>query len=458
MLQNVSASSSLILRRAFERSFGSSHPLQYSAKELYFGQLTGRHAKTIEHDSRSSPADYEIRYKDGSTRAFEHFDFLREWNNRGDGNIGFGSGVFDISHFQLVKGSSFEPWGEVYDCRTDLKVSDYLGIFRTADKLTLWCLRDCGPVDGFDWSFVEEFVSQLEVDRFGGSPVIREVPAGFQAGVFMRIDCDEAISSGRPLFELYRKKDMPFSMAIKTEQNISHSDLQLMNDTLEAGGSVVTHSHTHASDWGRHERGAKFELEKSHEIMRSWKLRGINFEFAVSPFHQNSLMSLKALSNAGLRGFIGGIACNDPESLVYRAGVAATEEPMVTISTQCMLHGDCYHQQGNRLDTETKALKSAISKKKLFGYLDHPLSDYNYGWSSEEERLSAHSTFIDEIQSFKKLWLPNLVDALKFTRKKSQLQVERRANGDWKANPPPSVGGNLSLELAYNSQTFTVPI
>lgn len=458
MLQSNMAIESLILQRALERSFATREPLKFTSKTLTFGLHPSLKSKTQKIEG--SATDFVIRFQDGRERELQRYDFLREWNNLGYGLVDFAEGPFNLSTWQILESSKYEPIAEVFDRRSGNKVSDYMGIIDHGDHLEFWCLRSAGPVDGFDWRFVEDFVSVRDIEKFGGCPVVREVPSGYDAGVFMRIDCDEAIESGRELFELYRSHEMPFSMAIKTDQNISAADLDLIRDVVKSGGSIVSHSHTHANDWGMNGLGPAMEIHKSHEIFRSWKIDGLDFEYVVSPFHQNSVGALTALYDAGIKGFIGGIACNDPEALIYRSGLAATPDPLVTISTQCMLHGDCYHAQGSALNVEKTALRDAVENQKLFGYLDHPLSGYNYGWNSKEEQLTAHKDFLKTIKTYKNIWTPNLVDALRFTRARSRYRVEKidAARCQLSSEFLPVNKPTLSLSLSLGSKTWSEEI
>ncbi|WP_332307735.1 hypothetical protein [Burkholderia ubonensis] len=51
--------------------------------------------------------------------------------------------------------------------------------------------------------------------------------------------------------------------------------------------------------------------------------------------------------------------------------------------------------EGDPLAVFKAAFDLAYETKTLFGYLDHPFSErYQYGWRTEDERISAHEEFV----------------------------------------------------------------
>lgn len=327
------------------------------------------------------------------SRAFKRFDFTNEWNNLGYGEILSASNAI----WSLAEPSS-----------------TYAALYEGANTSILWFNRPVGPIDGFDWRIVEEFIENP----------IPEFPTQYIGAVTMRIDCDEAIASGRKLFELYRKYDFPFSMAIKTSQSIQDEDIRLMKDVIAAGGSIVTHSHSHAPNWGGSRDAAKLEVEISNEILKSllpeYYSSTSAAHYAVSPFHQNPQYAVEGIRDAGIRGFVGGIIHNDPEYLMARSGPVPFVDGIISHTEQCMLHGDCYHQAGNSIQTYVDAWKSALSTKTFFGFLDHPFSAYQYGWHTEDERLGVHEEFLQELARTPNVWRASLVDTLEFLVKRTQ--------------------------------------
>ena len=418
-----------IIRCALLRSFGTENPLNFAAKRLMFG------AKSLEEGIGSfsrhaaqdlDPAQYSIRFKSGEHRFFERYDFEKEWNNSGYGRIGFGPGAFDVSDFIQIKTSDYESLAEIVHLPTGDVVSDYLGLIRSSDQLSLWCLRPVGPADGFDWKFVEEFVSQREVSEFGGSPTLSGLPYGFSSGFMMRIDCDEAILSGRRLAQLYWDRGLVFSIAVKTNQKIGFEEQAFFAEILQKGGSVLPHSHTHLQDWGYPSGNLETELNECVKCLAAGGIPQEDLSFVVSPFHQNSRKAVEGIAARGAEGFIGGIICNDPEYLCARPGVVPFQkDQIITLSQQCMLHGDCYRKNGRTLEIEKAAFVEAASARQFFGYLDHPFSSYSYGWDNEEERLQVHTEFLNFLLGFENQWRPNLGQAMRFFQKRSQVRIQK---------------------------------
>lgn len=378
-------------------------------------------------------AELEIKYSPIALVSFagaslrkplERFDFLREWNNLGYGAIGVsGESQWNLSGFFLAP-SGAQVIASVVLKTTGEKICDYAFILDESTKSTLWFNRDVGPIDGYDWSIVENFYSDYRSDELPCFPVLREIPAGFNSAVTMRIDCDEAVASGRELFELFAEARVPFSLAIKTQQQLLSADVSLMADVIAAGGTVCSHSHTHAPNWGGSREAAKEEIRVSHEILRSLKIPGINYEYVVSPFHQNPVYAVEGLRDAGIRGFVAGIICNDPEFLMARGGQVPLVEGIISHSQQCMFHGDSVHTQGESIAVYEQAFRQAKETNTFFGYLDHPLSGYNYGWKSEAARLSTHAKFLDYLRSEEGCWFASLEQAMGFMDMKSKVFVQ----------------------------------
>ncbi|MBS1959538.1 MAG: hypothetical protein JST80_08720 [Bdellovibrionales bacterium] len=350
-------------------------------------------------------------------RHFERYDFAREWNNLGYGRI---------------ENDPSAPWG-VGSVVGDTAAA-FAVVWDEPKRSVLWYNRNVGPIDGFDWRMLEDFISDYRAGDLVTLPVLSEVPSGFSGALTFRIDCDEAIESGRPLFELYRRFGFPFSVAIKTDQPITDGAVKLMKEILSAGGSVVSHSHTHACDWGEspsrpgpRSSGAKWEATTSRSILELGL--GIKVRYAVSPFHQNPPRAVLGIQDGGLEAFVGGIICNDPEYLMARSGLVPFVEGAVSHSEQCMFHGDCYHQAGNSARVYVDAFETALKTETFFGYLDHPFSAYQYGWTSEEERLGVHEEFLRLVASRRGLWFASLTDMLDFLWDRAHTDVTVAADG-----------------------------
>lgn len=323
------------------------------------------------------------------------FDFADEWNNLGYGRIGLGDGPWSMA-------VTAQPLEAKTVAELDVGIAGAGGGVATVrdwpSAAVLWHARPVGPVDGLDWQVVESFVSHYRHGELACRPHLRDIPHGVAAAVTMRLDCDEDIASARPLFNLYRDARRPLSLAIKTDQPEHPEHLALLRDLQAAGGSILSHSMSHAPQWGGTAEAAEAEAAGSKAWLED-RLPGLTVRYAVSPFHQNPPYVPRALARAGLDGFVGGIIANDPEYLMARGGeVPYGPDGFVSHSQSCMLHGDCMLADGDRLRIFKEAFRTARAGSSFFGYLDHPFSArYAYGWHSEEDRLSAHSEFLATI-------------------------------------------------------------
>lgn len=432
-----------------------------AAKRFVFGdQIAAELISTSSSVETLELEDLEIRFANSALVSFSlharakplvRFDFTNEWNNLGYGRVGlkrpWGLSVGAV----LIRG---EKVASVHDRRTGEIVCDYIVRFTHEGVETLWINRDVGPVDGYDWSIVERFLAEPSAGQANVLPLLDEIPYGFDGAYTMRIDCDEAIASGRRLFELYKSFASPFSIAVKTQQPIGEADIAFMSDLIEAGGSVVGHSHTHAPNWGGGGAATVREVEESRRVLRETGVVGINFDYMVSPFHQNSVEAVQGLRDAGVKGFVSGIICNDPEFLMARSGQVPLVDGIISHSQQCMFHGDTVHVDPT-LSVYFRAFRQALETRTFFGFLDHPFSNYQYGWSSEVERLEAHARFLDVLTKTPNLWRANLVDAMKFLDLRSKARI-RREGDQWVASLPKFEGSeNLpSVAVRYGTQSI----
>lgn len=364
-----------------------------------------------------------INYNDSLffSRSFERFDFIDEWNNLGYGRITIDGSPYSIAQIDL---------GPIEFSQTlaTFKLSDghegvFAGIKENEELATLVYNREIGPVDGIDYYLVEDFLANYKWQKYGSEPVLIDIPFGYKSAVTMRIDCDEAIASGKQLANLYKAHNIPFSMAIKTCLDFDSASATVINEVLESGGSILSHSHTHAPNWGGSKEKAKWEAETARSRLKDILPVDSNLDFVVSPFHQNPKYAVEGLREAGIKGFVGGIIKNDPEYLVSRASWAKDVPGIMTHSQQCMLHGDCYHNAGNSLEVYKESFRNHYKTNTFFGYLDHPFSNYLYGWKNEDERLKGHEEFILYMKSFDGIWFANLVDAMSFLWVKVNTKV-----------------------------------
>ncbi|MDR8763636.1 hypothetical protein FEP90_05355 [Burkholderia multivorans] len=328
-------------------------------------------------------------------RPFERFDFTDEWNNLGYGAIRCDGSIWSIA--QAAQAASGEELARV---RIDgTAIGSYAALWDSDASSVLWFNRAVGPIDSFEWRIVERFLSTHRADTLPLHPVLSEVPWGYDAAITSRLDCDEDVEAARPLWDAYRRMNVPFSLAVHTQNLHDSRHYSILRELLADGGAVLSHTATHAPNWGGSYDAALVEGLQSADLIRG--VTGQTVRYAVSPFHQSPPYALRALADAGYEGCIGGIIRNDPEFLIARGGeLAGLPSGFVGHSQQCMLHGDCMLASDDPLAVYKQAFDFAYQTRTLFGYLDHPFSErYQYGWRSEAQRIDAHEQLVAYIRA-----------------------------------------------------------
>ncbi len=357
-------------------------------------------------------------------RPFTRFDFTDEWNNLGFGRIRTDGGPWAVQGGVRPDGAV-----ELAEIRLDdgkgesVYAGAYMTLLDTPTASILWCARPVGPVDSTEWSVIERFVSDWRAGDMPCLPCLRRTPEGCRALVTMRLDCDEAVASARDLFEWYASEGVPFSLAVRSGLAMTPADLALLRDVHAGGGTLLSHSHTHALNWG-----TSFE-EALHDAVasRQWFRRVLPDvplpDLAVSPFHSNPPYAVRALEEAGFTGLVSGIIHNDPEYLLGRAGaVPFAGGRLCSISQQSMLHGDCYRQQGESVEVHVGAFAAQYAAWGIFGYLDHPFSSrYQYGWDSRAQRRAAHQALVTALRSHEDVWFWNQQQCFDFLQQLNRI-------------------------------------
>jgi hypothetical protein len=325
-------------------------------------------------------------------RHFCRYDFSNEWNNLGYGRIGLCDDRWSISHIAC----RFETPVAMMEVDGQSSPGAAVTLRDLSRGAILWFARPVGAVDGQDWAIVDHFISAYREDDLPCRPRLMGMPHGYDAAVSMRLDCDEDVASARPLFDLYRTRHRPLSLAVATGRLQDGPDVELISDVSRNGGAILSHSVTHAPRWGGSGRAAEQEARDSKARLEGL-VDGLEVRFAVSPFHQNPVFVPQALALAGYDGFISGSIANDPEYLMARGGIPPFGPPGVVLHTQsCMLHGDCMLAGGDPLRIYKDAFRLARASHEFFGYLDHPFSErYAYGWRDEGQRLAVHAAYLD---------------------------------------------------------------
>jgi len=386
-------------------------------------------------------------------RPLERFDFADEWNNMGFGAIRLDQTIWSLAA-PLKSNVSSELASVVINNETCLS---YASIHNEGQSSVLWFNRYVGPIDSFEWRIIENFISYYRFDSLPCYPVIKEIPWGYDAAITMRLDCDENVSSAQPLFDTYKSMDIPFSLAIHTSSFNQERDSAILHDVLKHRGSILSHSSTHAPNWGGSYENAKKEASDSKIFIE--KITGAKIRYAVSPFHQTPSHALKALYDVGYDGCIGGIIGNDPDFLMARGGLLSNmNEGFVGHSQQVMLHGDCILNSYRPLQIYEQSFDYAYESQTLYGFLDHPFSDrYQYGWQDEASRIKTHQDFIRYIKT--KAKKPIFLcedDALDFLRLKSNIYINQEKKGFYLKGPDSLSGTDqiLNFTIEYRNKVF----
>jgi len=378
------------------------------------------------------------------TRPLCRFDFAEEWNNLGFGRIRLDGSAWSVQ--SAITNGDASPLAHLVAPGGAEFV--YAALRDSERGSVLWFNRPVGPVDSLEWRIVESFLADYRAGELPCWPCLSEIPAGFKGVVCARLDCDEAVASSDPLLELYQDHGLPLSLALLTGQEIDSLDIALLRKLIAAGGSVVSHSVRHEPNWGGSHDRACVEAAESRRWFDEHLREATPVRYAVSPFHQNPPYAVQALADNGYEGFAGGIIANDPEYLLGRAGrVPFVSRPLVSLSTQCMLHGDCYARAGNSIDVYRQSFDQHLTARATFGYLDHPFSSrYQYGWTDEATRLSAHIELIGHIGIGPEVWWANLSDLFVFLSQRDTVRVQIGTNSQLSVETPAAAAKAFSIQ------------
>ncbi|QMV12964.1 polysaccharide deacetylase family protein [Vibrio spartinae] len=354
-------------------------------------------------------------------RPLERFDFMDEWNNLGYGAVTADSTMWSICQPVLLSD----------DCSLatvtsgNEKIATYAALFELNSKSILWFNREVGPIDSYEWYLVEEFITSYKSESLSCLPILTEIPQGYDAAVTMRLDCDEDVESSRFLWNVYQEENVPFSLAIHTRNLDNSKNFPIISELDKSGGAILSHTATHAPNWGGSYESAVIEAKESAEKIAT--ITGKKVDYAVSPFHHTPIYALKALSDVGYLGCIGGIIKNDPEFLSYKGGeLADLSNNFIGHSQQVMLHGDCLLKDVNDiLKIYKESFNLSYHTQTLFGYLDHPFSErYQYGWETEKQRAECHRELLNYIRSnTENVCFLNEIEAMNFIYDRANVNI-----------------------------------
>lgn len=409
---------------------------------------------TIHQFSESSGHIKYIKGLDGTaevlpSRALCRYDYASEWNNLGFGAITTDGSIWSLSQCADV------PKKNILSLliSDESELSAYCALWDYSSASLLWFNREAGPIDSYEWRLIEIYISQYRFADLPAWPVLLEIPYGYDGAVTMRLDCDEDVESARALFEAYREWGIPISLALHATVLRDSKHHQLPREVIACGGAILSHTLTHAPNWGGSQAEALREGKESASIIN--QSVHTSPRYAVSPFHQTPLYARLGLAQAGYQGCIGGIIANDPDFVMARGGRPPhSDMNFIGHTQQCMLHGDCLLEEGDSLAIYKRAFDQSISSKTLFGYLDHPFSErYQYGWGGEEIRIEIHKRFIQYISMYSKnILFLNENDALDFLFIKSHINIEEA--GEIKIFSPCSDAAVLNIAVEYGKNTY----
>jgi hypothetical protein len=385
-------------------------------------------------------------------RALRRYDFTDEWNN-----LGYGAIASDDSPWALAQLAQLRPEHQLASVEANGQtLSAYAGLWTGAESSLLWFNRSAGPIDSQEWRLVEDFLSCHRPDELPCWPVLAEVPQGFDAAVSMRLDCDEDIESARALWKTYQEQQVPFSLALHSKVLADPAQRRLPREVLAAGGALLSHTATHAPDWGGSYAAAFEEGQTSAAAIR--EATGASVRYAVSPFHQTPVYARLGLADAGYSGCIGGIIRNDFDFLMARAGVPpGSATGFIGHSQQCMLHGDCMLADGDPLRIFKQAFDMACAGGAFFGYLDHPFSErYQYGWTDEAQRIAAHVDLIAHMRRRGRVLFANEQQCMDFLWDRAQTRVQAEPEG-FRITLPATPRTPWAIQLRYRGQSLPVP-
>lgn len=378
------------------------------------------------------------QYSPMTVRHFQRFDFMDEWNNLGYGRIPTDGSIWSLSACLLAPSKN-----QIASVETNQGVQATWSALWDNTGSILWFARSVGPIDSQEWRLIESWLAHYRCEMLPCIPVVREVPAGYAAAVTMRLDCDEDVESARALWQVYCELEVPLSLALHATVLADPKHHQLPREVLESGGSILSHTLTHAPNWGGSYPAALHEGAESRSVIQ--QAVDYRVRYAVSPFHHTPDYARNALADAGYEGCVGGVINCDPEFVTARSGNLAKQgEGFIGFAQQCMLHGDCVQKHNNPVHIYEQAFLTARKSGQFFGFLDHPFSErYQYGWETEDQRIEVHRNFIETMStSGGEVLFANMENAFDFLQAKAgvkgyvengcyHLQTLKKAPLDW---------------------------
>ena len=364
--------------------------------------------------------NYLKQFKDVlKERPIWRFDFELEWNNSFSGNIIDKHEILNLSHYCSNNNNSNNV---VYIMNSNEEKIPLIAEFFIDQNVLIWVNRNLSLIDLPEWKIIEEFISNGYFNKYPCIPYVSEFSSSENGLITMRLDCDEDIESARKIYTLYKRYNLPISLAITTNQIENKESISsLPREVYDYGGTILNHSHSHPINWGEKKDIISKEIELSTKLIK--KAYNITTKYAVSPFHHLTIEAINILNQQNYKGVVAGICSSHHEFLIVKGGTINKELNILLHSQQCMVHGDCL--------TEKRSLDDYLNNFYYFskigysvGFLDHPISKrYDYGWKEPQRQINTHKQII-EFLLFKNIKFISQREIFERLKAKDELNID----------------------------------
>jgi len=159
-------------------------------------------------------------------RPIWRYDFELEWNNSFSGNIIDKNEILNLSHYCSTDDNN----NVVYIMNSNDDKIPLIAEFFIEQNVLIWVNRNLSLIDLPEWKIIEEFISNGYFNKYPCIPYVSEFSSLENGFITMRLDCDEDIESARNIYTLYKKYDLPISLAITTNQIENKESIKAKED------------------------------------------------------------------------------------------------------------------------------------------------------------------------------------------------------------------------------------